>query len=153
MSNVAADLLLLKTLVPIAPIERKVQFSELDEEARLLALFFAALVVRENHEKALRRAEGAKFVNDLLVTHLAPDRMLDIERASPCEEFLRFAIFDGDELEDDEWIKDAHVLTASPPARSTAAPTLGRDPGRVEHFPRCSRTRCPSAARGRRCRS
>ena len=85
MSNVAADLLLLKTLVPTALIERKVQFSELDEEARLPALFFAALVVMENHEKALRRAEGAKFVNDLLVTHLAPDQMLDIERAIPCE--------------------------------------------------------------------
>ncbi len=55
MSDVAADLLLLETLVPTAPIERKVQFSELDEEARLLALFFAALVIRENHEKALRR--------------------------------------------------------------------------------------------------
>ena len=57
MSNVAADLLLLKTLVPTAPIEKMVQFSELDEEARLLALLFAALVVRENHPPRRRRGE------------------------------------------------------------------------------------------------
>ena len=109
MSDVATDLLLLETLIPTAPIEAKLRFSELSDDGREVAIFFAAWVVRENHERELRQTEELKsvykFLRSLRHGYLAPDRMFDVERASPVEDFLRFAIFDADEREDEEWIE------------------------------------------------